>query len=100
LLRVLLAGNPLLFAPPELYLLNYVTMAQRQEALSNKLNEHLLTGTIVLSCTFVPVAKMRPKKSSVPRRPGDANTDFYALLQELIGGTPLGGQDPALSVAS
>ena len=56
LLRVILAGNPLLFAPPELYLLNYVTMAQRRAALSNKLNEHLLTGTIhavmrLRSCT-------------------------------------------------
>jgi acyl carrier protein len=46
LFRVILAGNPGLFAPPELHLLNYATMAQRHAALHNPQNEHLLTGTI------------------------------------------------------
>ena len=86
LLRVLLAGNPLLFAPPELYLLNYVTMAQREAALSNKLNEHLLTGTIraimrLRSCSAEEAEEILRsyEDQAMPTH------DFYALLQELIG---------------
>jgi acyl carrier protein len=86
LLRVLLAGNPLLFAPPELYLLNYVTMAQRQAALSNKLNEHLLTGTIraimhLRSCSEDEAQEILRsyEDQAMPTH------DFYALLQEWMG---------------
>jgi acyl carrier protein len=86
LLRVVLAGNPLLFAPPELYLLNYVTMAQREAALSNKLNEHLLTGAIraimrLRSCCAEEAEEILHSygDQAMPTH------DFYALLQKLIG---------------
>jgi len=46
LLRVILAGHPRLFAPPELHLLTYATLTQRKAALSNEFNNHLLNGTI------------------------------------------------------
>ncbi|MEC4982590.1 MAG: sulfotransferase [Oscillatoria sp. PMC 1068.18] len=46
LLRVMLAGNPQLFAPPELHLLSYNTLAQRQAALGEGTNNHLLQGAI------------------------------------------------------
>lgn len=46
LLRVMLAGHPQLFAPPELHLLTYQTLQQRQQALDNDLNRHLLIGTV------------------------------------------------------
>ena len=46
LLRVILAGNPQLFAPPELHLLYYSTTSQRHQALANQRNEHLLSGAI------------------------------------------------------
>lgn len=46
LLRVMLAGNPALFAPPELHLLSYATMAERREDLSNDHSAHLLDGTV------------------------------------------------------
>lgn len=46
LLRVMLAGNPALFAPPELHLLSYATMNERREDLSNEHSEHLLDGTV------------------------------------------------------
>ncbi len=46
LLRVMLAGNPALFAPPELHLLTYPDMARRKQALANEQNAQLLTGTI------------------------------------------------------
>jgi acyl carrier protein len=86
LLRVILAGNPLLFAPPELHLLNYATMAQRQAALSNKLNKHLLTGTIraimrLRSCGADEAEEILRscEDQAMPTH------DFYSLLQELIG---------------
>ncbi|HEY9878332.1 MAG TPA: sulfotransferase [Leptolyngbyaceae cyanobacterium] len=46
LLRVMLAGHPQLFAPPELHLLTYETLQQRQQALDNDLNRHLLIGAV------------------------------------------------------
>jgi acyl carrier protein len=46
LLRVILAGNSHLFAPPELHMLDYTTLAQRRTALDNERNRHLLTGAI------------------------------------------------------
>lgn len=46
LLRVILAGHPQLFAPPELHLLLYPDMQRRRKSLDNPLNAHLLTGAI------------------------------------------------------
>ncbi len=99
LLRVVLAGNPLLFAPPELHLLNYVTMAQRKAALSNKLNEHLLTGTIraimrLRSCSAEEAEEILRscENQAMPTH------DFYALLQELIGERLLVDKTPIYSM--
>lgn len=44
LLRILLAGNSGLFAPPELHLLPYRTMTERRKALSGAHTDHLLEG--------------------------------------------------------
>lgn len=46
LLRIILAGHPQLFAPPELHLLSYLTLADRKQALSGEFTSHLLQGTI------------------------------------------------------
>jgi len=45
LLRVILAGHPQLFAPPELYLLSFNTLAERKAAFSGR-NNFLAEGTI------------------------------------------------------
>ncbi len=45
LLRVILAGHPQLFAPPELYLLSFNTLAERKAAFSGR-NNFLTEGTI------------------------------------------------------
>jgi acyl carrier protein len=45
LLRILLAGSSRLFAPPELHLLPYRTMADRRKALAREHTDHLLEGT-------------------------------------------------------
>lgn len=46
LLRVMLAGSPQLFVPPELHLLSYNTMSQRKSGLDDEHSNHLLEGTI------------------------------------------------------
>jgi acyl carrier protein len=46
LLRIILAGHPQLFAPPELHLLPYLTLNQRKNALAGEVNSHLLQGTM------------------------------------------------------
>ena len=46
LLRIMLAGSPQLFVPPELHLLSYNDMAQRKQALNDEQNNHLLEGAI------------------------------------------------------
>jgi acyl carrier protein len=99
LLRVVLAGNPRLFAPPELHLLNYVTMSQRRAALSNALNEHLLTGTIraimrLRSCSAEEAEEILRccEDRAMPTH------DFYTLLQELIGERLLVEKTPIYSI--
>ena len=86
LLRVILAGNPRLFAPPELYLLNYTTMAQRGAALSNKWNAHLLTGTIhavmqLRGCTVQEAEEILRSYEDQAK----STHEFYAFLQDAIG---------------
>lgn len=82
LLRVILAGHPQLFAPPELHLLNYKDLQQRKAALSNELNDHLLEGTIrsivqLKNCNVEAAERVmkecEAKNSSVK--------EFYNLLQ-------------------
>lgn len=46
LLRVMVAGNPSLFAPPELHLLSYATMDERRADLSSEHSEQLLDGAV------------------------------------------------------
>lgn len=46
LLRIILAGHPKLFAPPELHLLTYGNLNQRKMALGSDASIHLLQGAI------------------------------------------------------
>ena len=95
LLRVILAGHPELFSPPELHLLNYATMARRHIALNNKENEHLLSGTIravmpLRHCTAEEAAEF---VSDCEARAMPTH-EFYALLQELLGSRLLVDKTP------
>jgi len=103
LLRVMLAGNERLFAPPELYLLNYRTMDQRHRALSNEENDHLLTGTVravmqLENCT-VADAEQIVQRFEDEQSPTEA---FYAYLQRILSGqmlvdkTPIYPMDPSV----
>ncbi|WP_016950034.1 sulfotransferase [Anabaena sp. PCC 7108] len=86
LLRIILAGHPQLFAPPELHLLDYNTLDQRKAALANKLNSHLLEGTIraimqIKNCNAEEARKLMEayEEQNLPSK------SFYGVLQEWIG---------------
>lgn len=101
LLRVILAGHPQLFAPPELYLLMYDDLAQRRLELSGEFTNHLLEGTIralveLYGCDAEVAESMmlRFERQFMPTK------EFYALMQEQLGRrflvdkTPLYPLDP------
>lgn len=99
LLRVILAGHPDLFAPPEFHLLYFATLGQRKAALGNKLNEHLLSGTVR--------AIMHMKNCSVEEAEAfmqaceeqDMSThDFYGLMIKLLGKKLLIDKTPTYSL--
>ena len=86
LFRVILAGNPELFSPPELHLLNYASMAQRHAALNNQWNEHLLSGTVQ---AIMPLRGCSAEEAAeFVRGCEDQNMpthDFYSIVQEMLG---------------
>jgi acyl carrier protein len=99
LLRVLLAGNPALFAPPELHLLYFADMAQRRQALANKWNEHLLSGTVravmqLRSCSSAEAEEF--VRSCEDRRM--PTHEFYAALQGFGGARLLVDKTPTYAV--
>ena len=87
LLRIILAGHPQLFAPPEVHLLDYADLAQRKAALDNEVNEHLLTGTIRALMHLTPCSlEEATAKMSQLEAQGLSTRDFYAILHEKLGG--------------
>ncbi|MGB9181180.1 MAG: amino acid adenylation domain-containing protein [Pyrinomonadaceae bacterium] len=98
LLRVMLAGHPRLFAPPELELLSFNTLAERREALSGKYS-FWLEGTIravmeIKGCAMEEARGMieeyEAENLSVP--------EFYRLMQEWIGERRLVDKTPSYAL--
>jgi amino acid adenylation domain-containing protein len=98
LLRVMLAGHPLLFAPPELELLSFNTLAERRDALSGKYS-FWLEGTIravmeMKGCEMEEAREMireyEEQNLSVPQ--------FYSLMQEWIGARRLVDKTPSYAL--
>lgn len=86
LFRILLAGNPALFAPPELHLLGFSTMSQRLAGLNNPANDHLLSGTVralmqLRSCTLEEAETF----SKACEDQEMTVSDFYGELQKSLG---------------
>ncbi len=86
LLRVILAGHPQLFSPPELYLLMYNDLAQRRHELANEANSHLLEGTIrsimqLKGCSADEAEHLMQECENSQM----STKQFYALLQEWMG---------------
>jgi len=98
LLRVMLAGHPLLFAPPELELLSFNTLAERREQLTGKYS-FWLEGTIraLMEIKGYGMEEARAlmeeceeQKLSVPQ--------FYGLLQAWIGNRRLVDKTPSYAL--
>jgi acyl carrier protein len=95
LLRIILAGHPRLFAPPELHLLDYADLAQRKAALGNALNEHLLTGTLRALMQLTPCNLEEAEATMCRYEEQQLSThDFYSLLHQLLGGRLLVDKSP------
>ena len=86
LLRVILAGHPQLFAPPELHLLTYNTLQQRRAALANDMNSHLLNGTIraIMQARGCSAAAAEQIMQDCEEQ-NMGVSDFYGQLQSWIG---------------
>jgi amino acid adenylation domain-containing protein len=98
LLRVMLAGHPRLFAPPELELLGFATLAEREAAFSGR---YALwrEGTIraVMEALGCDADEARNRLEEMARQ-GTTTHDFYARLQDWIGGRLLVDKTPSYAL--
>jgi amino acid adenylation domain-containing protein len=95
LLRVILAGHPKLFAPPELELLSYDTLGERRQALEGKYG-FCLEGTIravmeLKSCTAEEAKSLVGTLESS----GATTQDLFRLMQEWAGNRLLIDKSPS-----
>ncbi len=92
LLRVMLAGNPALFAPPELDLLSFNTLAERRAAFSGKF-EFWLEGPLhaIMKLRGCSVQEAEAIMADFEAR-GWTTKRFYRQLQEWIAETAPGRQ--------
>jgi hypothetical protein len=98
LLRVLLAGHPRLFAPPELELLSFHTMAERHAAFAGR-NRFWLEG---LERAVMEIDGGGPEAAretvAVAEREGWTTERFYAEMQALLGDRLLVDKSPAYAL--
>ncbi len=96
LLRVILAGHPQLFAPPELHLMTYNTLQQRRSALSNDLNNHLLNGTVRAIMQAKDCSAEAAEQIMQACEDQDMKvSEFYGQLQSWIGDRVLVEKTPS-----
>ena len=89
LLRVMLAGSPRLFSPPELNLLHYASLAERRERLSGRsagLREGLVRAVMELRQLGSDEAEALVAQLEAS---GRDTRELYALLQSWMGGRRL-----------
>jgi amino acid adenylation domain-containing protein/non-ribosomal peptide synthase protein (TIGR01720 family) len=102
LLRVMLAGHPLLFAPPELELLSFATLAGRRAAFAGR-NSFWLEGVVrtlmeIHGCDAAAAEAMVAELEAA----GATTQDLYARFQQriaprlLVDKTPSYALDPAV----
>lgn len=86
LFRVMLAGHPGLFAPPELQLLNFNTLQERLQAFSSERDRFWLDGTIraLMEIHHWPLEQARAFMEACERNNLSVK-DFYRLMQEALG---------------
>ncbi|MGB3404755.1 MAG: HAD-IIIC family phosphatase [Microcoleaceae cyanobacterium] len=84
LLRVILGGNPQLFAPPELYLLSFKTLAERKAAFTGR-NNFMSEGTIRAIMTIKDCSVQKAQEIMEKLEGKQLTTQqFYAVMQEWI----------------
>ncbi len=98
LLRVMLAGHPRLFAPPELELLSFRTLAERRAAFPGR-NAFWLEGT-VRAVMELRGLSAEDAEAELARLEGAGATtdDFYRRLQEWIGDRILVDKTPSYAL--
>ncbi len=98
LLRVMLAGHPGLFAPPELHLLPFARMGQRHRELArSNLDEGLQRALMALAGLDAPKAKVMTEGLSAKDAPIQ---EVYGLLQKLSGGRLLVDKSPTYGLST
>ncbi|HZF08985.1 MAG TPA: amino acid adenylation domain-containing protein, partial [Thermoanaerobaculia bacterium] len=98
LLRVMLAGHPRLFAPPELELLSFATMDERKAAFSGRDSfwlEGLLRGVMEIVGCDADAAREIVEDSE---RAGWTTQRFYAWMQERLDGRTLVDKTPSYAL--
>jgi acyl transferase domain-containing protein len=97
LLRVMLAGHPRLFAPPELNLLLFNTLGERKKALMGAAASHL-QGTIRAIMEIKKCSAEQAQEIMERLENQDMNTkEFYRQLQEWLGDRWLVDKSPGYS---
>ncbi|MGB5596787.1 MAG: sulfotransferase [Crocosphaera sp.] len=95
LLRIILAGHPQLFAPPELHLLSYKTLKQRKKALDGDINNHLLQGAIRGIIQLKDCTPQEAEKFIQDCEEKNLTTqEFYHLIQQDLGDRMLVDKTP------
>lgn len=98
LLRVMLAGHPQLFVPPELHLLYFENLQIRKTALSNELNLHLLNGTIQSIAELQGCSIEAAEKIMAEYEEQNLSTkEFYGVLQKSLGERILVDKTPSIA---
>ncbi|HEV7506854.1 MAG TPA: non-ribosomal peptide synthase/polyketide synthase [Thermoanaerobaculia bacterium] len=98
LLRVMLAGNPNLFAPPELELLSFRTLAERREAFPGR-NSFWLEGATrgVMEIRRCSAEEAEALLAELEGR-GATTRELYRLMQEWIGDRLLVDKTPSYAL--
>jgi acyl carrier protein len=96
LLQIMLAGNPKLFAPPELHLLWFSDLKQRRMVYSHESNKHLVSGAIraIMELDHLTVEQATTFMEKCEAE-GMTTTEFYAVLQQRLGNRLLVDKTPS-----
>jgi amino acid adenylation domain-containing protein len=98
LFRVLLAGHPRLFAPPELHLLSFKSLGERRRALTGRFG-FMAEGTVRALMQVRGCAADEARKIMSGNEDCDLSTqEFYAVLQSSIDGRTLVDKTPTYAI--
>src|SRR5439155_14490699 len=98
LLRVMLGGHPQLFAPPELELLSFNTLAQRHQALAER-DSFWLEGTLRALMQIKECDADQAKELMQQCQDQQLTTaQFYGLLQDWLGNRMLVDKTPSYAL--